>query len=336
MKRLVFGVLLAVVGGFAQIIGAQEAKASSYGNILQIGEGRGQIVLLSYGTYQTAKNSRRQISFRLEMENTLPAGGALNKSRLEIGAKKEYYFQLRNGQRVYSPDAYKVQYPSLAPGQKFVFTLNFTVDAGDPLSGFELRYAPKTGAQLHTSWFPLKTFFAQAPQDTRIISRHGYFKLTGYYLGAPDKNKKRKLTLNLILGNDRDYSSYFTTGIVPNATLVYAADQYYFELMAGGKKPLMPINIVPGSTNERPNAKGNQGKSTERELVVTDVRELSLSFMLPEDADLKQLQLRYKDPFSYVEPSEWLPLAPYMQHIAPIVAKLKMAPKKKQEKAVSK
>lgn len=334
MSRWVFGFLL-MMGSFAAVW-AQQAKSSSYGNILKISEGRGEIILLSYGIFNTGKNSRKQISFRVEMKNTLSSGGALGKSSLEIGARKEYYFELRNGQRLYSPDPYKVQYRTLAPGQKFVFTLNFTVDAGDPLENFELRYAPKTGAQLHTPWLPLKTFFAQAPQDTRIMSRHGYFKLTGYYLAAPDKNKKRKLTLNLILGNDRDYSSYFTTGIVPNATLVYAGDQYYFELMAGGKKPLMPINIVPPTTNERPDAKANQGKSTERELVVTDVRELSLSFMLPEDADLKQLQLRYKDPFSYVQPSDWLPLAPYMRHIPPIQATLKMVPKKKQEKAASK
>lgn len=334
MRKIIFWSCLMM--GFSQIIWAQGAS-SSYGNVLKIGEGRGRIVLLSYGIYNTAKNSRKLISFRVEMENTSPRGEGLSKSSLEIGAKKEHYFELRNRERVYTPDAYRVQYPSLGAGQKFIFTLRFTVDAGDPLSNFELRYAPKTGPQLHTPWLPLKTFFAQAPQDTRTMSRHGYFSLIGYHLGEPDKKKKRKLTLNLIVGNDRNYASYFTTGLIPETTLIYGGDTYYFELMTGVGKSIPPINPVPPKTNERPDARSTTtGKSTERELVVTDVRELTLTFMLPEGADLKQLQLRYKDPFDYVDPSDWLPLAPYMSHIPPIQSKLKMAPRKTQEKSASK
>ena len=334
MRKIIFWSCLMM--GFSQIIWARGAS-SPYGNVLKIGEGRGRIVLLSYGIYDTAKNSRKLISLRVEMENTSPRDEGLSKSRLEIGAKKEHYFELRNGERVYAPDAYKVQYPSLGAGQKFVFTLRFTVDAGDPISNFELRYAPKTGPQLHTPWLPLKTFFAQAPQDTRTMSRHGYFTLIGYHLGEPDKKKKRRLILNLILGNDRDYASYFTTGLIPDTTLIYAGDTYYFELMTGSGKSIPPINPVPPMTNERPDARSTTtGKSTERELVVTDVRELTLTFMLPEGADLKQLRLRYKDPFDYVDPSDWLPLAPYMNYIPPIRSKLKMAPKKSQEQSVSK
>lgn len=304
-------------------------QTSSYKKTLKIGDGRGEITLLSYSTYRLQKEGKRMINLRMEAKNTLQRGGNLTDTALEIGSKKDYYFELRNGQRLYQPDSVlKIDRPMLGTQEVFVFTVQFLADAGDPMENFELRYAPKTGPQLHTPWLSLASFFAQGPQDTRTMSRYGYFTLRSYYFSQPDQKNNRKLYLNLKLGNDRGYSSYFVTGFLPNSTLIYAGQSYYFEL-SDGKKSFMPINLVPPASNERPDTKATMGASTERELIPSDVRELNLTFDLPTDVDIKQLKLRYRDPLKYVEPSDWLPLGPYMQNIPALQPKLKMAPAKK-------
>lgn len=337
MKKRFFCFCLLITGFLPfMLFGQQNPQPPQYGNVLRIGGELGQITLLSYGTYSTDKNARKVIAFRVEAKNTAVSGKKLSQSTLELGSGKEYYFELRSGDRIYTPDLVrKLEYPSLAPRQTFVFKLSFTVDAAETLPELQLRYVSKTRADLRTPWLPLKTFFAKAPQDTRIMARHGYFTLRSYYLSEPDKDKKRRLILNLILANDRNYSSYFTTGIIPETTLIYAGDRYYFELMAGAKKTIYPITIVPPTTSERPDKRASSGKSTERELVLSDVRDLTLTYILPPDADLKQLQLRYKDAFGYVDPSDWLPLAPYMASIPPIQAKLRQAPQKAEKQSSS-
>lgn len=329
-KSVILGLFVLLLGSLSSILCAKEN--ASYKKTFTIDKNRGEVTLLSYGTYKMEKEGRRVITIRVDAKNTMEKTASLTGgSTLEIANKQEYYFELRNGQRVYTPStSRKIEKSILAPQEQFIFTIEFIIDAGDPIELCELRYAPKSGPQLHTTWFSLASFFRDGPEDTKIMARYGYFTLRSYHLSEPDKDKKRKLFLNLKLGNDRGYNSYFVTGFLPNATLVYAAQSYYFELSTGGKKTEKPINMVPPSTNARPNEKATAGTSTERELIPSDVRELTLTFVLPADANLKELKLRYKDPLNYIEPSDWLPLGPYIQNVPPIQTKLKMAAPKKE------
>ncbi|MGL4525195.1 MAG: hypothetical protein ACRCVN_06750 [Spirochaetia bacterium] len=285
---------------------------------------QGQLRLISHGSYVLPKSNQRYISLRVRIKNVAKNDQSLSGKSLIIGQKKQYFFDLKNGDRVYTVRPKKTQIQGLSPGQEYIFTLDFVVDASDPMANFILQYAPKSGPQVRDQQLALGHFFAQGPADTQTMGRYGYFSVLDYYIGEEGKNKKRRLTLRLKLGNDRDYSSYFSTGFLPNAMLVYAGQHYYFEMNDGSNRMYIPIDIVPARSNERTGKQS--GKSTETQLIPSDVREITLNFMLDADVQLSKLQLRFKDPHGYIAPSEWLDLAQYMQQVPPIPVRLKIRP----------